>query len=231
MFNKNFSIKYIANFHICIKHLMNREYMLSKNNIDNSNEYNDNLQKDTLYESDVDSTESGDEMFNDFESSDTDTDDNDDNDNDKSGNKYMQSRPENTNNNNDTETENDIDEQVDDTLKDETQELMKKNFSYADQSDPNIQYKTFIKREYYYNKAKSRPDIDDTTDYSVIKDYRDNTCPKFALHEHQSLLSNLINPNTPYKGIIVFHGLGSGKCVNKNTMVYVNGSYIKIENK
>lgn len=100
-------------------------------------------------------------------------------------------------------------------LKDETMELMKKNYSHPEPSDPNIQYKLYKKREYYYNKIPRRPKIAADTDYSVIKDYRDNTCARpFTLHEHQGMLSNLINPDTPYKGIIVFHGLGSGKtCV------------------
>lgn len=31
------------------------------------------------------------------------------------------------------------------------------------------------------------------------------------LFEHQQLLSNLINPDTPYRGILCFHGIGKGK--------------------
>lgn len=115
-------------------------------------------------------------------------------------------------------------------LKDETLELMKKNYSHPDPSDPNIQYKLYKKREYYYNKIPKRPDISDDTDYSIIKDYRDNTCARaFTLHEHQGMLSNFINPDTPYKGIIVFHGLGSGKCVHKDTIVCINGNYLTME--
>ena len=55
----------------------------------------------------------------------------------------------------------------------------------------------------------------DKVDYKVIEDYRYNACGRpFALHEHQELLSNIINPDTPYKGVLVFHGLGTGKtCV------------------
>ncbi|VBB17938.1 DEXDc helicase [Yasminevirus sp. GU-2018] len=104
---------------------------------------------------------------------------------------------------------------VDDVIRDETMELMKKNYSHPEPDDPNIQYKLYKKREYYYNKIPRRPEINDDTDYSVIKDYRYNTCDRpFALHEHQGMLSNVINPDTPYKGIIVYHGLGSGKtCV------------------
>lgn len=104
----------------------------------------------------------------------------------------------------------------------DTINIMKQNFSHPEQSDENIQYKLYKKREYYYNKISKRPDITDDVDYDVIKNYRDNTCVRpFALQEHQSLLPNIINPDTPYKGIIVFHGLGSGKCVHKDTYVVI----------
>ena len=36
------------------------------------------------------------------------------------------------------------------------------------------------------------------------------------------MLSNFINPNTPYKGILIFHGLGTGKCIGKNSRVNIN---------
>lgn len=113
------------------------------------------------------------------------------------------------------ESDEDDDELDDMPLKDETMELMKKNYSHPEQDDPNIQYKLYKKREYYYNKIPNRPEITDDTEYSIIKDYRDNTCARpFTLHKHQGMLSNVINPDTPYKGIIVYHGLGSGKtCV------------------
>lgn len=104
-----------------------------------------------------------------------------------------------------------------------TIDIMKQDFSHPDADDENIQYKLYKKREYYYNKIPTRPEITDDVDYAIIKDYRDNTCARpFALQEHQSMLSNIINPDTPYKGVIVFHGLGSGKCVHKDTCVVIS---------
>lgn len=86
---------------------------------------------------------------------------------------------------------------------------MQKNYSYPDPDDEDIQYKLYKKREFYYHKIPERPDL---TSYADIKEYRDNICMRrFALHDHQELVSNFINPDTPYKGIILFHGLGSGK--------------------
>lgn len=129
-------------------------------------------------------------------------------------------------NNQEEEEEDNIENEV---LKDATIELMKKNYSHPEPDDPNIQYKLYKKREYYYSKIPPRPDITDNTEYSVIKDYRDNTCGrKFTLHEHQGMLSNVINPDTPYKGIIVYHGLGSGKCIHKDSKIIINNKNIKI---
>ncbi len=105
--------------------------------------------------------------------------------------------------------------------------LMKVDYTYPDPSDPELQRKIYEKREFYYHATHSRPDI---TDYNSMKEYRDNICARnFTLHEHQALLANFINPDTPYKGILVFHGLGTGKCVSFETQVYTNGSLQTIE--
>ena len=48
--------------------------------------------------------------------------------------------------------------------------------------------------------------------YNDMKEYRDGICAAdISLFDYQSLLGNIINPDTPYKGMIVFHGLGTGK--------------------
>jgi len=89
---------------------------------------------------------------------------------------------------------------------------MLKEYQFPDESDPELLYKLFLKREFYYNKIPNRPEFNK---YEDIKEYRDNICArKFTLHEHQAMLSNFINPDTPYRGLVVFHGLGTGKtCV------------------
>jgi len=84
-----------------------------------------------------------------------------------------------------------------------------KDFSYPETSDPNIQSKLFKKREFYYHQIKPRKII---TEYQDIKNYRESICKgDFRLREQQAILSNLINPNTPYKGLLVMHGTGTGK--------------------
>jgi len=90
--------------------------------------------------------------------------------------------------------------------------LMKETDLYPDQNDPDMQLKLYKKREFHYHRIPEKPKF---TSYDDIKEYRYNICAKKPeLRDHQILLSNFINPNTPYKGILVFHELGSGKtCV------------------
>jgi len=92
--------------------------------------------------------------------------------------------------------------------------LMKKDHSYPEQSDPDLQYYLYKKKEFYNNRTPERPIF---TTYAEIKNYRDNIgCAHLndniiISHPYQTLLTHFINPSTPYKGIIIMHGLGSGK--------------------
>ena len=81
---------------------------------------------------------------------------------------------------------------------------------YPNINDENLQNKLYEKREYYTNKMKSFSK--NFNNYKDIKDFRDNICSgDFKLYSHQSFLSNFINPYTPYKGLLIFHGVGTGK--------------------
>lgn len=89
------------------------------------------------------------------------------------------------------------------------EQLFTKNYDYPDQGDPDIQYDIYKKREFFSNKVHERPII---TNYEDLKQYRDNACAgEFELLPHQTTISNFINPDTPYTGILLFHGLGTGK--------------------
>ena len=59
------------------------------------------------------------------------------------------------------------------------------------------------------------PEIDpeqDILDGNDVKEYRDNKCAAnlSKLIESQTLLLNFINPNTPYKGILLYWNAGTG---------------------
>lgn len=93
--------------------------------------------------------------------------------------------------------------------KEKLKKLINKEFTYPEYDDPNFQSKIYKKREFYYHKI---PEIKTMTNYEQIKQYRDDVCGgKLELYTHQSFLANFINPNTPYKGLLMFHGTGTGK--------------------
>lgn len=93
-------------------------------------------------------------------------------------------------------------------------EQMKQQYGYADQTDPNIQYDITTRQEFASNYIPERPELDTP---EKIQEYRDNIgCAHLngkpiKPHPYQNLLMNFINPLTPYKGLIIMHGLGSGK--------------------
>ena len=87
--------------------------------------------------------------------------------------------------------------------------LIKKEFTYPEYEDEYFQSKIYKKREFYYHKIPENKKIEN---YEDIKQYRDDVCGgKLSLYTHQSFLANFINPNTPYKGLLIFHGVGTGK--------------------
>lgn len=79
---------------------------------------------------------------------------------------------------------------------------------YPDIDDENFYVNIFKKRE--FPKQQIRPSMDS---YENIKEYRDKICAPddFNLTPHQIFLGNFINPETPYKGLLLFHGTGTGK--------------------
>jgi hypothetical protein len=127
-------------------------------------------------------------------------------------------------------------EQEDDEVKEATsadieskdpRKLMDIEYTYPPPKDKNFQEKIFKKREFYYHRVQPR---DELKDYAEIKAYRDKVCSRsFELQEHQALLSNFMNPDTPYNGILIFHGVGTGKCRVADEMIYINGNLIRVD--
>ncbi len=84
-----------------------------------------------------------------------------------------------------------------------------KDVSYPRLNDENFLYKIYKKREFYYYKIPVRKKL---TDYNDIKKYREAQCTKDKqLTQNQLLPANIISPYTPYKGLILMHGVGVGK--------------------
>ena len=85
-------------------------------------------------------------------------------------------------------------------------EIDKRNFkSYPDYNNPNFSQEISKKTEFYYNK----------TNFNM----NTNPCSKeFELGEQQIFLKNFINNRTPYKGLILYHGVGTGKTCSAITL-------------
>jgi superfamily II DNA or RNA helicase len=115
----------------------------------------------------------------------------------------------NTESNTDTDTESNTDTDSDNISYDDLKKIMKINYSYPEQSDPHFQRKMYKKREFYYHKIPPRDVI---IDYQDIKKFRDTVCGgNFRLRSQQSLLANFLNPDTPFRGVLIYHGVGTGK--------------------
>ena len=105
-------------------------------------------------------------------------------------------------------------------------ESKNKNYGYPKLDDPNFQERIYTKREFYYYKLPEQPDFEN---YKQISEYRKKICHPDKLLEHQAMLSNFINPDTPYRGLLLFHGTGTGKCKRGCEYDYINGQLIKAE--
>jgi hypothetical protein len=69
----------------------------------------------------------------------------------------------------------------------------------------------------------------------VLDDTKEITCESmsnqnadFSLLGHQKLVRDYMNLYTPYRGLLVYHGLGSGKCHRKDTPIIMSDGTIKL---
>tara|TARA_B100001093_G_scaffold257452_1_gene246224 strand:+ start:89 stop:3472 length:3384 start_codon:yes stop_codon:yes gene_type:complete len=83
------------------------------------------------------------------------------------------------------------------------------DYSYPEPSNKNIVEKIYGKREFHYHRVPKRKKMES---YEEIKKYREKQCKaEYKPKEQQAILANLINPETPYTGMLVMHGTGTGK--------------------
>jgi hypothetical protein len=103
---------------------------------------------------------------------------------------------------------------------------MRSIIEYPNPNDTNFLSTIFKKRE--FPRQQVRPQM---KNYNIIKNYRDKVCASTTQHllPHQIFLSNYINPKTPYKGLLIFHGTGTGKCVLPDVYININNDISRIE--
>ena len=72
--------------------------------------------------------------------------------------------------------------------------------------DMKFQKKIFLKKEFRHEYSAENGDI-------VEMDKTGELCQKddFVLSPHQAFIKNFLHPTTPYNGILLYHGMGSGK--------------------
>ena len=76
---------------------------------------------------------------------------------------------------------------------------------YPDYIDKQFNKKIISKKEFYINK-------DDKYDETIDLDSNtQSVCKKFKLSTNQIFLKTFLSSNTPYNGILLFHGTGVGK--------------------
>lgn len=82
--------------------------------------------------------------------------------------------------------------------------------AYPKNSSENFQLDLYKKKELYKFRIKHLPEFTDT---DKIKEYIKIKClnKTIKMSEHQNMLRNYLTPDSPYSGLLLFHGLGLGK--------------------
>ena len=108
-------------------------------------------------------------------------------------------------------------------LIDALQYLSTEYIPYPQINDKDFFRKIYEKKEFYQNKYQKF----DTSITDTQKEYCPSKEKKFQLLPHQIILRNYMNFHTPYNGVLLFHGLGSGKCHAIDTPILMANGLIK----
>jgi len=88
--------------------------------------------------------------------------------------------------------------------------LMLEDKNYPSPEQEDFQLALYEKKEFNMNMAQPRQKAETPEE---IKKLRDSICdPREIKYSNQQImLSNFINPDTPYRGLLIYHGTGVGK--------------------
>jgi hypothetical protein len=83
------------------------------------------------------------------------------------------------------------------------------DFLYPTLNDPKFNSKIASKKEFYDNRYEEKSQ----SDFQNIKEISQMICEntEFELEPHQMFVRNFMSFQTPYNGLLLFHGLGTGK--------------------
>ena len=104
-------------------------------------------------------------------------------------------------------------------------EAKRYSYIYPSLDDPNFNVKIATKKEFYDNRyeEKTREEFDNIKE--VAQKLCDNT--EFELDPHQMFVRNYMSFQTPYNGLLLFHGLGTGKTCSSISVCEEMRSYLK----
>ena len=80
------------------------------------------------------------------------------------------------------------------------------NLKYPHTKDIEMQKKIALKKEFQFKYESNIRDI-------IKADQEGELCNEssFELNPHQQFIKHFMSPNTPYNGLLLYHGMGSGK--------------------
>ncbi len=99
---------------------------------------------------------------------------------------------------------------------------------YPDIIQKDFYEKIYKKKEFYMNRQIP-------IDTSKTDDIQQDLCPSentnFKLQTHQKFMKNYLSVNTPYNGLLIFHGTGSGKTCSSITIAESYKNLIALSSK
>ena len=96
---------------------------------------------------------------------------------------------------------------------------------YPNQDDNKFNEKIATKKEFYDTKY----DVHEGKDYENIEEYTQKICDatEFELDPHQMFVRNYMSNQTPYNGLLLYHGLGTGKTCSAISVCEETRSYMQ----
>ena len=96
---------------------------------------------------------------------------------------------------------------------------------YPDYTDSKFNEKIIKKKEFYINKS-TKFDIN-----TKLDEHSKKSCQGFQLSDNQKFLKTFLSSNTPYNGILLFHGTGVGKTCSSISIAEQYRTELKLNNQ
>lgn len=96
---------------------------------------------------------------------------------------------------------------------------------YPKLTDPHFNERVYSKKE--FNRYKLHPEYSANTTYDDVAQQKCST-REFKLTANQKLLKNFLSPLTPYNSLLLYHGVGVGKCHARDTPIIMYDGSIKM---